>query len=133
MDESKERLGKFVVSGSDTSKMLNFIEKTFHQMTFLIQVPVNIPRIDCINFGRNCVSRVFTRNIVSDVSRAIRPVPQNIASVNLQFGKQRDSFLRIMNLSAGQAKSDRIAKSVNNSMDFRVFPASACAYILVFI
>lgn len=133
MNKGKERFGKLVISGSDTAKMLDLIEKALYQMTFLIQVPVNIPRINCIHFRRNCISSVFTGNITPNFRCAICPVSQNITPGNIQFGKQRNGFFRIMNLTAGQMKSDRVTKSVNNSMNFCVFTASAYTYILVFI
>ena len=44
---------RLVISGGDSAKPLDFLEKTLHQMALLIQVPVNRPRIGNVALRRD--------------------------------------------------------------------------------
>ena len=53
MKEGIESIGKFVVSGSDTTKLLESIEEALDQMTRLVPMPVDRTFIFPIATGRN--------------------------------------------------------------------------------
>ena len=57
MKEGIESIGKFVVPGSDTTKLLESIEEALDQMTSLVPMPVDRTFIFPIATGRNIGKR----------------------------------------------------------------------------
>ena len=53
MDKSQEAISAFVIAGSYTAKFLQFQEKRFHQMSFLVKPPIHEPGIGFIALGRD--------------------------------------------------------------------------------
>ena len=56
MDKSKESPGKLVVTGSDATKELKFLEEAFHKMAFFVLPPVAMPWFYGAYLGRDAVS-----------------------------------------------------------------------------
>ena len=56
MNESQETVGTLIIAGSDAAKFLQFQEEHFHQMAFLVQVPIHIPRVGIVTLGWNLFS-----------------------------------------------------------------------------
>lgn len=80
MNKGKKRRGELVITGSHAAKSLNFIEKAFDQMTFLIKPKIAKPRVRIIISRRNGVIGIMFGNISSDFFSPICFVTKNITA-----------------------------------------------------
>ena len=54
--KSQEESSRLVISGGDSVKLLDFLEKTLHQMALFIQMPVNRPGIGNVALRRDHIA-----------------------------------------------------------------------------
>lgn len=67
-----------------------------------------------IRNGRNGVAYLLRPDIFPDGLRAIGLIGQDIASGNIKFRKQINGRTRIVNLTSGEYKVDRIAQRIHD-------------------
>lgn len=118
MDKCKERQRQLVVTGCDSAEDLEFIEKALDQMALFVSVKIAWPGVGAVFSGRDGVPSLLLCDIFPNVLGAISLVAQNVASGDLQFREQINGRTCIMYLTASDQKSDRIAQSIYDSMDF---------------
>ncbi len=70
-NESEKGLGKLVVAGGNTAKVLEFVEETLHQMALLVNPPVAIPRVRVVYFWRNAIIASAFEDVFPDFIGAI--------------------------------------------------------------
>ena len=56
INEGEKGSIRLVISGGDSAKPLDFLEKTLHQMAFFIQMPVNRPGIGNVALRRDHIA-----------------------------------------------------------------------------
>lgn len=121
MQEGVESIGKFVVSGCDTAKLLEAIEESLDEVSCLVAMPVDFA------FGVAIASRWDDRFGTGGLD----DVDQSIAVVTFvgDDGAGRDclnqgSTLRdIGNLAGCQDQTNRVAKCIDTNMNFGGQPA----------
>ena len=69
MYKSKEPLGKFVVTSSDSAITFEFLKKTFDKMTFLVLLFVKRNKNSAIASGFNTSSRSLSEDLFSELVR----------------------------------------------------------------
>ena len=74
---------RLVISGGDSAKPLDFLEKTLHQMALLIQLPVNRSGITNVALRRDYIAALVSRAVCLNCPSTISPV--------CQFGTPADS------------------------------------------
>ena len=52
MDEGEESGGELVIAHGDTAELLEFEEECLHKMAFLVQPPIDVPRVGDIRRRR---------------------------------------------------------------------------------
>ena len=133
MHERQKGHSQLVITGSNSAKNLELIEKALDQMPLLVSMEITGPGVDAIFPGRNGIVGLLLRDIVPDLLRTIGLVAQNVASGNLQLREQINGRTCVMNLTAGEQKSDGVPQSIHNSVDFCGLSAPACSDKLVVI
>ena len=56
MHKGQEGSSRLVISGGNSAKPLDFLEKTLHQMALFIQMPVNRPGIGNVALWRDHIA-----------------------------------------------------------------------------
>jgi hypothetical protein len=88
--KGEERIIRLIAAGCNTSKPLNFLEKTFDQMTLLVDVSVVVSRLFHVGLRWDCVLPAAQNDEIPDRFRPISLIAQNIALRDVGFGKQLD-------------------------------------------
>ena len=92
INKGQERSVKFIITREYSSKPFQLLKKTLNQMTLFVGIPIYVPRIDHVAFGRNRIGRILRINVVSYHLSAIGLVPKNIAPLNIDLAEQGDSM-----------------------------------------
>ena len=132
INKGQERSVKFIITREYSSKPFQLLKKTLNQMTLFVGIPIYVPRIDHVAFGRNRIGRILRINVVSYHLSAIGLVPKNIAPLNIDLAEQGDSMCCVMFIAGTQQKNQRIAQAIHQSMNLRIAAASGNAYRLIF-
>jgi hypothetical protein len=98
--------------------MLQFIEEALNQMPLLVLPPVNFPWFAGVTLWRNGVCSTLGNDIVTDFLRAICFVTVNDASYNIYLRQKFYGNGAVVGVTAGKHQPKRVAKSVNQRMDF---------------
>lgn len=111
--------------------MLDFIEETFDQMSFLVQMAVIFPRFFAVLAGGDHRFRVFLRNPVQEFLRVIRAICDY--SLKIKIGNQVLGLGDIVALPARQQKPQRVAQGIYTGVDLGAESAPAASERLVFL
>lgn len=133
MNKGEKAPGELVIASSHTAKLLDLEEEVFHQMSFLIFVPVAVPRIRFIGLGWNT-------EICPSVSQKLPKRKLSVGFVGQNGGVGKIKILHklfrqptVMYLTGCQNHRNRIPQCVYRGMDFRVSAAPADPNALVFL
>ena len=88
MDKGQEWGIKLVVTSKYPAKPLEFLEKALHQMSLLVGMPIDWPRIRVIAFGRNRIGGFLRINILPDRFRSIRLIAKDVAPCDFYLPEQ---------------------------------------------
>ena len=91
MYEGKEARSQFIVAGGYSAKLLELEEEFLYKMAFLIQPPVDIPRVGIVFFRRYAKIRVVVGNVFAQGPFAVCPVREHRGSFQADSAEQ---FLR---------------------------------------
>ena len=120
-----------VVAGCYGSELLEFSEEIFDQMASFVDLPVELPWDLSVGFGRNDGELAGRREGGKDpLVGIIRLVREE--RVRLHAREQRVGSEQIMGLARREVEADRIAQSINQSMDFGAQTAAGSSDRLVF-
>ena len=116
MKEGIESIGKFVVPGSDTTKLLESIEEALDQMTRLVTMPVDRTFVLPITTGRNIGKRTGRLDGFDQFITVVAFVggPRG----GLDSGDQGSPLSHIGDLSSSQNQSKGIAQGIDAGVDF---------------
>lgn len=120
MKESIESIGKFVVSSSDTPKLLESIEEALDQMTRLVTMPVDGTFVLPITAGRNIGKRPCRLDGFDQFITVVAFVGGHRGS--LDSSNQGSPLSHIGDLSSGQDQTKGIAQGIDTGMDLRAQP-----------
>jgi hypothetical protein len=62
MDKGQEESSKLIIACGDPAELLEFEEEGFHKMAFLVEAPINEPRIVVIVFGWDAEVRIVVND-----------------------------------------------------------------------
>ena len=131
MDEGKETSSEFIIAGSDTTKLLEFEEKRFHKMAFLVKPPIDEPRISLIVLWRNAKVRIMIGNKLTKSPFPIRFVRKHRRALQPNSAEQFFSDRNVMDVAGRQHYLNWVAKSVYNSVNLGASAAPAHSDALI--
>ena len=120
MKEGIESIGKFVVPGSDTTKLLESIEEALDQMTRLVTMPVDRTFVLPITTGRNIGKRTGRLDGFDQFITVVAFVGGHCGG--LDSGDQGSPLSHIGDLSSCQNQTKGIAQGIDTGMDLRAQP-----------
>ena len=113
INKSQERGIELIVASKDSTKPLEFLEETLHQMTLLVNVPIDGPWVGGRVLWRDRISGVLGRDILPNGLGPIGFIPQDIATFNIDLTEQFNRVNRIMILAWREQESKRIAQTIH--------------------
>lgn len=122
VDCGEEIARGFVISRRDCPIEFEFAEEIFDEMSGLVGVVVVIAKVDPIGFRRNdgspsCVLQLFQHALISIIGFIGQ---QGVGD----HSRQQDvCAVKVMRLTAGKMKGQRVAEGIDQRMDFRAQPA----------
>lgn len=130
MDSSEEVASCLVISSSDGSKELKLSEEVFNEMASFVEFLVVFALYLAIRLGRNHgnFAHLLPGNQDPLVGVEAFVGKQN---VSFQLRQQHIGSFQIAGLSAGEMKSNGVAKSVYGGVNFGAQPAFAASDGLV--
>ncbi len=134
MDKSQKAASPFIVASSNTAKLFQFQKECFHQMSFLIEPPIHIPRIRIIALGWNAEISAMISDILSQRPLSVSFVSQYSHSrTKLDCFQHLLSNLHVMHVSGGQLDMNRIAQGIHNGVNLGTSAASTDPNTLIFL
>jgi len=105
--------------------MLDFVDKTFHQVPLAVQPLIVLMRVFGIPFGRNNRFCTAFNDQVNEILRGITSVSNDMvkAQALYQSGGLRD----VMSFTGRQAQPQRVAQTVHRDMNLGAEPTPAAA------
>ena len=131
MDEGKETSSEFIIAGSDTTKLLEFEEKRFHKMAFLVKPPIDVPWIGIILPWRNTKIRVVVGDKLAELPLAVGPVSQNGRPLEVDLADQIFGNSNVRGIASGQHDRNGIAQSVYSSVNLGASATAAHSDTLI--
>ena len=86
LNESKITASEFIIASGDSTILFEFLEKTLHQVTFLVEKLVVFPRVFGIGLGRDAVRSACLGDEVPDFLGTICLVTQHCRSLQWHVG-----------------------------------------------
>ena len=131
MDEGKKAGSEFVVANGDSAELLEFEEELFHNMTFLVKPPIDVPRISFTIPGRDAEVCIMVGNKLSKRPLAVGLISKDSRSFQGNPTEQLFSDSDIVNVASSQHDLDRVAQGVYNGVNLRAFAATAHSNALI--
>ncbi len=113
INESQERGIELIIACKDSTKPLEFLEETLHQMTLLVNVPIDKPWVSDRILWWDRISNVLGRNIFPNSLSPISFITQDIAAFNIDLTEQFNRVDRIVILAGREQKSKWIAQAIH--------------------
>ena len=88
MDEGEEASSELVVADGDSAELLELEEECFHKMAFLVELPIDEPRVGIVRLGRDTEIRVMVGNKLAKLPLAIGPVSKNSGGFQVNPAEQ---------------------------------------------
>ena len=131
IDEGSERGCQFVIAGSNSTESLNLVEETLHQVPLFVEKVVAMPWLGAVLLRRNGIGSSIRSYVITNVSRTVRFISENVTSGYRYSFYQWNSSSRIVDLTTGKHKMNRIPQTINDGMDFCGFSTTACSDKLI--
>ena len=117
MDEGKEASSELVVADGDSAKLLELEEECFHKMAFLVEPPIDEPRVGVVRLGWDAEIRVVVGDKLAKLPLAISPVSKNSGAFQGNPADQFFSDSDVAGVASGQHDLYRIAQGVHNGVN----------------
>ena len=125
MDERKEAGSELVIANGDSAELLEPEEEPFHKMAFLVEPPIDVPRISSTISGRDTEIGIMVGDKLPKHPFAIGSTSKDSRSFQGNPAEQLFSDRNVMNFAGGQHDLYRVAQSVHNGMDLRASATAA--------
>lgn len=123
MNGGKKVAGSLIVARGDRPELFDFAEEVLDQVALLVKVPVECTRVDAVALGRNNGGLARRSQRVEDALVGIETFIGD-QRVCLHAGQQVVGPDQIVRFASGQQESERIAESVDQSVDLRAQSAA---------
>ena len=130
MDKGEEAASELGEPSSNPPILFELLKETFNQVSLFVEEPVAGPGI-LVRLGRDAIIGSSSGNELADCFGPIGFVRQDDGSFQRYIRQGRFRFFRIMDIARRQVNVYRIAKTVNDCVNFRRFAASADSDMLL--
>ena len=131
MDKGKEAGSEFIIAHGNSAKLLELEEEGFHKMAFLVEPPIDEPRVGVIRLGRDAEIRVVVGDKLAKLPLAIGPVSEDCGAFQVNPAEQFFSDSDVAGVASGQHDFNRIAQGVHNGVNLGTSAAPTNADALI--
>ena len=131
MDEGQEAGSEFIEASGDPSELLELEEEGFHKMTFLVEPPIDEPRIGIIFPRRDTEIRVVIGDELTELPLAVGPVSENGRPLEVNLADQFLGDSNVRGIASGQNDRNGIAQSVYSGVNLGASAATAHSNTLI--
>ena len=131
MDESEEAGSELIETGGDPSELLELEEEGFHKMAFLVEPPIDEPRVGVVRLGRDAEIRVVVGDKLAKFPLAVGPVSEDSGAFQVNPAEQFFSDSDVAGVASGQHDLNRIAQGVHNGVNLGTSAAPTDADALI--
>ena len=131
MDKGEESCGELIIAGSNTTELLEFEEEGFHKMSFLVETPVDVPRVGVIRLWRDTEIRVMVGDKLSKLPLAVGSVCKDGRPLQVNPAEQFFSDGDIVGIAGCQHDLNRVAQSIYNSVNLGTSTSSTHSDALI--
>lgn len=131
MDKGKEASSELVVADGDSAELLELEEEGFHKMAFLVEPPIDEPRIGVVRLGRDAEIRVVVGDKLAKLPFAVSPVSEDCGSFQVNPAEQFFCDSDVASIASGQHDINRIAQGVHNGVNLSASATSTDADALI--
>ena len=124
MDEGKETSSELIVACGDSAELLELEEELFHKMAFLVEPPIDIPRIGLVFSGWDAEIRIMIGDKLAQRPFAVSFVREDGRAFQANPAEQFFSDSDIVGVASGQYDLNRIAQGVDNGVNLGTSAAS---------
>ena len=117
MDEGKEASSELIVADGDSAELLELEEECFHKMAFLVEPPIDKPRVGVVRLGRDAEIRVVVGDKLAKRPLAVSPVSENSGAFQVNPAEQFFSDSDVAGVAGRQHDFNRIAQGVHNGVN----------------
>lgn len=118
-------------SRKETAIVLDFVEKTFHQVSLLVKMAIKVSLFFAVFAGWYHRFRLFFCNLLQELIRVIRAICYH--TLKCKISNQIIGLSNVMSLPTRQEKSQWIPQAIYTRMDLGAEPASAAPKGLGFL
>ena len=131
MDEGKEASSELVVADGDSAELLELEEEGFHKMAFLVEPPIDEPRVGVVRPGRDAEICVVVGDKLAKLPLAVSPVSEDCGVFEVNLAEQFFSDSDVAGVAGGQHDLNRIAQGIHNSVNLGTSATSTDANALI--
>ena len=131
MDESQEARSELIEAGGNPPELLKLEEEGFHKMAFLVEPPIDIPRIGIVFPRRNTEIRVVVGDELTELPLAVGFVSENGRSLEDNLADQFLGDSNVGSVASGQQDRYGIAQSVYSGVNLGASAATAHSDALI--
>ena len=131
MDKGKETGSELIIAHSNSAELLEFEEEGFHKMAFLVEPPIDEPRVGVVRLGRDAEIRVVVGDKLTKLPLAVGPVSENSGAFQVNPAEQFFGDSDVAGVAGRQHDLNRIAQSVHNGVNLGTSAATAHSDALI--
>ena len=131
MDEGEEAGSELVVANSDSAELLELEEELLNEMAFLVEPPIDVPRVGVIRLGRDAKIRVVVSDKLTKLPLAVGPVREDSRPLQVNPAEQFFSDSDVAGVAGRQHDLDRVAQSIHDGVNLGASAASTHSDALV--
>ena len=131
MDEGEEAGSELIIPHGNPAELLELEEEGFHKMAFLVEPPIDEPRVGVVRLGRDTEIRVVVGDKLTKLQLAIGPVSKDGGAFQVNPAEQFFCNSDIVDIAGGQHDLNRIAQGVHNGVNLGTSAASTNADALI--
>ena len=131
MDKSQKARSELIEASGDPSELLELEEEGFHKMAFLVEAPIDIPRIGIIFPRRDAEIRVVVGDKLTELPLSISPVSENVRPLEINLADQFLGDSNVGSIAGGQQDRNGIAQSVYSGVNLGASAATAHSDALI--
>ena len=131
MDKGEETRSELIITRGDSAELLELEEEGFHKMAFLVEPPIDEPRVGVVRLGRDAEIRVVVGDKLAKLPLAVSPVSKDRGSFQVNLAEQFFSDSDVTGVASGQHDLNRIAQGIHNSVNLGASATSTDANALI--
>ena len=131
MDEGEEAGSELIIAHSNSAELLELEEEGFHKMAFLVEPPIDEPRVGVVRLGRDTEIRVMVGDKLAKLPLAVGLVREDSRPLQVNSAEQFFSDSDVAGIASGQHDLNRIAQGVHNGVNLGTSAAPTDADALI--